>query len=137
MFDITDDLQRQIARQLERAAKEFGVSPALLKALTYTESRWRQDAVSQTGAVGVGQLLPDTAGWLSTVMREPDLDLTSRSDNIRMAAFLLRWLLDHTSSTDAALASYYQGITAVLRSGVSPIGASYAHVVASRRAWFD
>jgi hypothetical protein len=136
MFNITERLQRKIAREIERAAVEFGVSPSLLKALAYTESRWRQDAVSVTGAVGVGQLLPETAEWLSTLMEEPGLDPSSRRDNIRMSAYLLRWLLDRTGSTKAALASYYQGIGAVLREGVSSGGAKYAKVVVARRAWF-
>jgi soluble lytic murein transglycosylase-like protein len=136
LFSITKRLQRKIAREIERAAVEFGVSPSLLKALAYTESRWRQDAVSVTGAVGVGQLLPDTAEWLSNLMGEPGLDPTNRRDNIRMSAYLLRWLLDRTGSTKAALASYYQGIGAVLRDGVSSGGARYAKVVVARRAWF-
>jgi N-acetylmuramoyl-L-alanine amidase len=137
MFDLEDTQQRKIAREIERAAVEFGVSPSLLKALTYTESRWRQDAVSVTGAVGVGQLVPETADWLATLMGESTLDPGSRRDNIRMSAFLLRWLLDHTRSTKAALASYYQGIGAVLRDGVSWNGARYAATISARRSWFD
>ena len=117
--------RRQTASLLDRAAREFGVPPALLKALTYTESRWRQDVVSGQGAIGVGQLLPETAAWLAGMMREPGLDPRSTSDNIRMSARLLRYLLDATGSTREALASYYQGIGAVLRVGVSPGGARY------------
>jgi murein DD-endopeptidase MepM/ murein hydrolase activator NlpD len=137
MFDLAERDQRKIARELERAAVEFGVSPSLFKALTYTESRWRQDAISISGAVGVGQIVPGTADWLAQLMDEPSLDPRIRRDNIRMSAFLLRWLLDHTGSRKAALASYYQGIGAVLRDGVSSNGARYAKVIAARRRWFD
>jgi soluble lytic murein transglycosylase-like protein len=136
IFSISVDQQRQVARAIERAAVEFAVSPSLLKALLYTESRWRQEAVSATGALGIGQLLPDTAAWLATLMGEPDLDPADRTDNLRMSAYLLGWLLDHTRSTSAALASYYQGIGSVLRRGVSPAGAGYAKLVVDRRAWF-
>jgi N-acetylmuramoyl-L-alanine amidase len=135
-FTLSDDARRQTASLLDRAAREFGVPPALLKALTYTESRWRQDVVSGQGAIGVGQLLPETAAWLASMMREPGLDPRSTSDNIRMSARLLRYLLDATGSTREALASYYQGIGAVLRVGVSPGGARYGAVVAGRQAWF-
>jgi len=72
--------------------------------LTYTESRWRQDVVSVTGAIGVGQLLPSTAAWLAQLMGEPDLSPYVRKDNIRMSAFLLRWLLDHGMDVDARAA---------------------------------
>jgi murein DD-endopeptidase MepM/ murein hydrolase activator NlpD len=135
-FTISDSQRRRTARLLEQAAVEFGVSPSLLKALTYTESRWRQDVVSATGAVGVGQLLPGTAEWIATVMGEPDLDVASRGDNIRMSARLLRLLLDVTGSTKRALAAYYQGIGSVLRTGTSSGGAAYASVIRARQAWF-
>lgn len=135
-FALGEEQRRQTDRLLGRAAREFGVPSSLLKALTYTESRWQQDAVSSIGAVGVGQLLPATARWLSTVMDEPGLDLRSTEDNIRMSARLLRYLLDTTGSTRSALAAYYQGIGAVLRTGISAGGARYAAVIAARQAWF-
>jgi soluble lytic murein transglycosylase-like protein len=135
-FTLTTAQRRAVSRDLTRAAHEFGVSVSLLKALTYTESRWRQDVVSVTGAIGVGQLLPSTATWLGQLMREPDLSPYVRKDNIRMSAFLLRWLLDHTHSRRAAIASYYQGLGAVLQTGVSNGGAQYASTVTYRRIWF-
>ena len=135
-FTLTAAQRRAVSRELTRAAHEFGVSVSLLKALTYTESRWRQDVVSVTGAIGVGQLLPSTAAWLAQLMGEPDLSPYVRKDNIRMSAFLLRWLLDHTHSRRAAIASYYQGVGAVLQTGVSDGGALYASTVSYRRIWF-
>jgi len=136
MFNITDFEQLETNRLLHRAAREFGVQPSLLKALTYTESRWRQDVVSRSGAIGVGQLLPETAVWLAAMMDEPGLDPTAKVDNIRLSARLLRFLLDKAGSPKRALASYYQGIGSVLRDGVSEGGARYARIITSRQAWF-
>jgi N-acetylmuramoyl-L-alanine amidase len=135
-FDISAAEQLRTAHLLQRAAVEYDVPATLLMALTYTESRWRQDAVSSSGAVGVGQLLPETATWLAGLMEQPKLDVRQRADNIRMSAFLLRLLLDRTPTPTHALASYYQGIGAVLSRGLSPAGARYAAVIAGRRAWF-
>jgi murein DD-endopeptidase MepM/ murein hydrolase activator NlpD len=129
--------QALISGELRRAAREFHVSSSLLKALTYTESRWQQDAVSSTGAVGIGQIMPSTAVWLSGLMGEPGLNPYVRQDNIRMSAFLLRFLLDHTGGRTAALAAYYQGLGAVATVGVSDLGASYAQIISSRRLWFS
>jgi soluble lytic murein transglycosylase-like protein len=137
MFDISDSERRETSRLLHRAAQEFGVPASLLKALTYTESRWRQDVVSRAGAIGVGQLLPETAQWLAEMMDEPGLDPTSKDDNIRLSARLLRFLLDETGSPKRALAAYYQGIGAVLRDGVSDGGARYARIITSRQSWFS
>lgn len=136
-FTLADDQRREVDKLLDRAAREFGVKPSLLKALTYTESRWHQDAVSSVGAIGVGQLLPETATWLGGLMGEPGLDLRSTVDNVRLSARLLRLLLDKTGSTKQALAAYYQGIGSVLQHGVSTGGARYAAIITARQAWFS
>ena len=135
-FTLSEDQRRQVSQLLDRAAQEFRVKPSLLKALTYTESRWQQDAVSSVGAIGVGQLLPETATWLAGLMGEPGLDLRSTQDNVRLSARLLRLLLDRAGSTRSALAAYYQGIGAVLQSGISAGGARYAAIITARQAWF-
>jgi soluble lytic murein transglycosylase-like protein len=136
IFTLSDEQRRQISTLLERAAREFRVSPSLLKALTYTESCWQPDAVSAVGAIGIGQLLPATATWLAGMMGEPSLDVRSTADNIRMSAQLLRLLLDKAGGTKRALAAYYQGIGAVLEHGVTAGGARYAAVVTARQRWF-
>jgi LysM repeat protein len=136
-YTLGDEERRQVNQLLDRAAREFGVKPSLLKALTYTESRWRQDAVSSVGAIGVGQLLPATATWLAGLMGEPGLDVRSTQDNVRLSARLLRLLLDRTGSTKHALAAYYQGIGAVLQRGLSTGGARYAAIITARQAWFS
>jgi hypothetical protein len=70
-------------------------------------------------------------------MKEPGLDPTSKVDNIRLSARLLRFLLDKAGSQKRALAAYYQGIGAVLREGVSDGGARYARIITDRQAWFS
>jgi LysM repeat protein len=136
-FDISDSERRETSGLLYWAAKEFGVPASLLKALTYTESRWRQDVVSRSGAIGVGQLLPETARWLAALMGEPDLDPASKADNIRLSARLLQFLLNKAGTPKRALAAYYQGIGSVLRDGVSDGGARYARIIMSRQTWFS
>jgi soluble lytic murein transglycosylase-like protein len=119
------------------AATEFDVPVDLLMALSFTESRWRNEQVSATGAIGIGQLLPATADWLRVLMDEPDLDESNVTDNARMSARLLRFLLDRTDDeTSLALAAYFQGIGDVRRNGVDAGGRRYANTVLERRAWF-
>ena len=55
---------------LIRAAHyEFGLEApvALLAAQVHTESRWRENAVSPAGALGLAQFMPATARWLPQV----------------------------------------------------------------------
>lgn len=102
----------------ERWAAEYGVSADLLKAVGWHESRWRVDAVSEKGAVGVGQLLPTTARWVADELIGAPLDVRDPDDNIRMSARYLRYLVDRYGGDEAAaLAAYHQGPASVARDG--------------------
>ena len=120
------------------AAKEAGVPADLLMATAYVESGWKQTAVSSTGAVGVGQLKPDTARWIAAVlMHKAGLDPANARDNIRMSARFLRYLVDaHGGDLRPALAAYYQGPGSVARDGISPVGVVYARMILAVRSAF-
>ena len=120
------------------AAKESGVPADLLMATAYIESGWKQTAVSATGALGVGQLKPDTASWIAVVlMHKPGLDPANARDNIRMSAGFMRYLVDaHSGDLRRALAAYYQGPGSVARDGVSSVGLVYAAKILAVRSAF-
>ena len=122
----------------ERWAGASGVPLDLLMAMTWLESGWQDDVVSSAGAIGVGQLMPDTATWMSTTILRVPLDPYDADDNIRMSAAYLRWLLDRTDGDAAtALAGYYQGLGAVRSAGVFPSTRVYvADVLAFRDRHF-
>lgn len=120
------------------ASKESGVPADLLMATGYVESGWKQAAVSPTGAIGVGQLLPDTSAWIAAyLVRDYGLDPANARDNIRMSARLLRYLLDaYGTDTLRAVAAYYQGPGSVARDGVTATGLAYAgKILGLRRAF--
>jgi soluble lytic murein transglycosylase-like protein len=84
--------------------------------------------------MGIGQLMPDTVTWLNEVVMRTPLSPGDPSDNIRMSARYLRWLLDRTGGDPAvALAGYYQGLAAVRSSGVFPSTTAYVDDVLSFR----
>lgn len=117
----------------DRWAAATGVPADLLKAMTWHESGWQDGVVSSTGAVGVGQLMPDTVDFMEDLIGV-DLDPAVVDDNIRMSARYLRWLLDRFGSVEDALAGYYQGPASIERQG--PLGETRAYidvVVALRR----
>src|SRR5262249_44866327 len=74
--------------------------------------------VSSTGAVGIGQLMPDTVDLTANVLIKLPLDPNVPDDNIRMSSRYLRYLLDRTGSTSMAIAAYYQGYASIQRSGM-------------------
>ncbi len=120
------------------AAKEAKVPADLLMATAYIESGWKQSAVSATGALGVGQLRPETAVWVAAVLlHQPGLDPTRVADNIRLSARFLRYLLDTMPDTRSALAAYYQGPGSVARDGITATGRTYAAKILAARPAFS
>jgi len=110
-------------------ATRNGIDPALLQAVCYLESGWQHHVVSSTGAIGVCQLMPDSVDFAERLIGK-DLDPRDPTDNIRMGARTLRWLLAQTDgNTRQALAAYYQGLTALRRSGPYPETVQYVNAV--------
>lgn len=109
----------------------------LLEAMTWMESGWQNGAVSSSGAIGIGQLEPATARFISSGLLGVRLDPRRPDDNIRMSAAYLAWLLRQThAGPDAALAAYYQGIGSIARRGVLPETRHYVSVISQLRRNF-
>lgn len=118
-------------------ARTYGVPADLLKAMTWVESGWQMNRVSSTGAIGIGQLMPDTVDFVSGVLLRADLDPRRTDDNIRMSARFLRYLLDQTGGrVDQALAAYYQGLQALRSRGMYPGTRQYVATVLAFRPRF-
>lgn len=123
---------------IERWAAAYDLPSALLKAVTWRESRWRTDAVSNRGAIGVGQVLPQTAAWVSSELVGTRLDPWRVEDNLHLSAAYLRWLIDRGGGDQAAaLAAYHQGRTSVLGKGWYSVTERYVADVFELRWQFE
>lgn len=99
---------------VEAAAARHGLAPALLDAVAHQESRFRQEAVSHKGAIGVMQLMPGTARALG-------VDPHDKMQNLDGGARYLRAMLDRFGGdVTLALAAYNAGPGAVERHGGVP-----------------
>lgn len=58
---VPAESQRPFAASIEAAARDAGVDPELVHAVIAVESAYRPDALSPKGAVGLMQVLPETA----------------------------------------------------------------------------
>jgi soluble lytic murein transglycosylase len=103
---------RAYRAEIAAAANEFNVDGDLVAAVIFCESRYKKDAVSGAGAVGLMQLMPSTAEFCA---KKTGIDydaggLTEPGYNIRLGAFYLSYLLGrfNNSETDA-LAAYNAG----------------------------
>ncbi len=121
-----------------RAAAEFGVPADLLKSVAYMESGWNPQVISYKGAMGIGQLMPATAAEVARWLGEPALDPWDATDNIRMSARYLRYLLDlNGGDSNGALAAYYQGHVSVLARGLDVDTQNYVRVIQGNRPLFS
>ncbi len=101
------------AKVAELAAR-FDLSPALIEALVWQESRWRTGAISPVGARGLAQLMPGTA-------REMGVNADDPFANLEGGARYLRAQLDRFGGdVEKALAAYNAGPGRVIQSGGVP-----------------
>ena len=93
-------------------ARNYRLDPALLAAVIYQESKFRADAKSEAGAIGLMQLQPETAQGIAIRTggsRFQTSDLYNPEINIRYGSWYLRHLLDKYDEEKAALAAYNAG----------------------------
>jgi soluble lytic murein transglycosylase len=93
-------------------ARNYRLDPALLAAVIYQESKFRPDARSESGAIGLMQLLPETARGIALRTGGSEFrvqDLYDPELNVRYGSWYLRHLLDRYGSVEQALAAYNGG----------------------------
>jgi len=118
-------------------AAAYGVPADLAKAVTWLESGWQNDVVSSTGALGIGQLMPDTVTFMRLLIGDPNLDPADPFDNIRMSVRYLAWLLQRTGGDAAwALGGYYQGMRSIELRGLYGETIAYINGVQQLRSRF-
>ena len=96
-----------------RAAEAYGVDPYLVAAVAKAESGFDAGAVSSAGAVGLMQIMPDTAAWIQD---QPEwkggevADLTDPPANLQMGAYYLAFLTElFDGDVPSTLAAYNAG----------------------------
>ena len=104
----------ELARVIHSAAQKYAVDPKLVSAVAEVESGGDQQAVSPAGAVGVMQLMPDTAAGLG-------VNPYNLESNVEGGAKYLREMLDtFDGDVKKAVAAYNAGPNAVKAYGGVP-----------------
>ena len=116
---------KPFAAQFRSAAKANGIEDAWLRAIAHAESYFDAAAVSPKGALGVMQLMPETAVEYGVV------DPLSSRQSINAGAKHLRNLLRlYDDDYTLAAAAYNAGVGAVARyGGVPPYAETQAYVL--------
>jgi len=97
---------------VEQCAQDYSVPKELIFAVIKTESKFKSDAVSPRGAVGLMQIAPDTYKWIceknSDTSNDPKF-LYTPDVNIRYGTYYLDLLYSEFGSWESALAAYNAG----------------------------
>jgi peptidoglycan lytic transglycosylase len=93
-------------------ARQYDLDAALLAAVIYRESKFDADARSSSGALGLMQLLPETAEGIAQLTGGSRFEVDDLFDpeiNVRYGSFYLRRLLRKYDDERLALAAYNAG----------------------------
>ncbi len=119
LFIKKDNLKRmkyslEYDNYVQKYAEEHDMDPLFIHSVIFAESNHNPDAISNRGAVGLMQIMPETGYWISSKMGEKDFgenDLKDPETNIKMGTWLLNYLMDEFNDNEkSVLAAYNAGI---------------------------
>jgi len=117
IWDAVDRVNypREYTEYVEKYAERFGVPEYVIYSVIKVESGFESGAVSDRGAVGLMQMMPDTFVWLTTELEE-NLNAATLYDpdtNIRYGTYYLSKLYLQFGTWDEVYAAYNAGPTKV------------------------
>lgn len=110
--------------QIARAASTYQLDPALIRAVIHAESSFRPAIISSKGAIGLMQLMPQTAAHLGVAdAHVPEQNIAGGS------RYLAQLLKQYNGELNLALAAYNAGASNVKRyNGIPPFAETQAYV---------
>jgi len=122
--NLYEEARRGYDDLIEQVARAEGLDAELLRAVVEAESNYDAEAVSRKGAIGLMQLMPETARGMGVA------DPFHPAENLEAGARYLRRLLDrYQGRLPLALAAYNAGENAVDRyKGIPPFPETRGYV---------
>ncbi len=119
---------------LQRLSEQYGVDPALVKAMAWLESGGKPQALSRSHALGLLQVTPGTFEYVQRALVRRPLDRNKIEDNaeagVAYIGSLLRWAADESK----ALAAFIQGPGSIESDGIRPATDQAVRAVLALRA---
>lgn len=126
-------LSRELARRLLLNAARWHIDANMLAAVVTVESRWRTHAISVAGAIGLGQLMPQTAATLHVNPLDPRQNLAGAA---RYLSGLAQRFAHKANRYALTFAAYNAGPYAVAEfGGIPPFDETQDYVVRVLDEW--
>lgn len=103
---------------IQKYSKKYKVEEELILSVINAESRFNKKALSNKGAVGLMQIMPETGQWLFEKLNKNNFskDMLYREEiNIEIGTYYLKYLLEKFEDETLALCAYNAGSTNVYK----------------------
>jgi len=98
------------AQSIKKSAYKYGLEPETVAAVIKAESNFDKNAVSQKGAIGLMQLLPETADYIAEKTGYAEkINLKSADCNIELGCAYLAYLFEKFTTEREVLCAYNAG----------------------------
>lgn len=97
---------------VEENNKEYNLQKSFVFAVIKCESSFNPEAVSNVGAKGLMQIMPDTFTWINGRLggKYSESDLFDPKASVELGCCLYRFLLDRYGCEETAVAAYHAGL---------------------------
>lgn len=130
-----DDIQRRYIYPfyyrgvIEKYSQEYQVDEYLIIAMVKTESKFQPEAISSYGAMGLMQLMPETAIWISGQLDDTDFYLEQLKEpqcNLRYGIWYLSSLQKEFNGNETLMLAAYNAGRGNVRSWMEQYGWDYS-----------
>lgn len=112
--------------EIRAQSQSYEVDPFLIASIIKVETNFKTSKESKRGAIGLMQLMPDTANWILEQAKIPDTSLEELKHeperNIQLGTWYLRNLSDQFNGNEAVMIAAYNAgpgkVSSWLRDGV-------------------
>ncbi|MFB0918892.1 MAG: lytic transglycosylase domain-containing protein, partial [Clostridiaceae bacterium] len=96
---------------VDKYASKYGLQKSLVAAVIFQESGYRTDVVSNKGAMGLMQIMPETGKWIAGKLNEDftEENLLKPETNVKYGTWYLDYLISRYKNAATALAAYNAG----------------------------
>ncbi len=99
------------SNEIKEYSLAYNIDGAIVASVANVESNFRVGAKSNKGAVGIMQLMPSTAEWVASQLREEfdEERLTEAKYNLKLGSYYLSYLINYFGDEKLGICAYNAG----------------------------